>query len=459
MTPHLTKLFALLALLAVFMPGQARADKVLNIETLTGKSGVTAWLVQDHTVPVISISFSFDGGLAYDPADKPGVARMVSILLDEGAGDVKSQDYQQQLTDNAISLAFTPGRDAFYGEVHTLTKNKDLAFHLLNMALTRPRFDADAVTRMKNANIAEIKQDMGEPGWLAARSLNGMVFEGHEYGQPGYGTLASMETINRQDLLNYVRAQFARNVLKVSIAGDISKEDAQAALDTVFGALPAKAAPVKTVPAELHNVGKTVLLPLDTPQTYIAAAEQGIPRKSPAWHAAVIMNYILGGSSFDARLMREIRKKRGLTYGVYSGLSNMRDADLLQVNMSCSNDKVEDALDVLKTEWRKMAKDGPTAQELRDAKSYITGSLLLSLTSTDSISGAMNSMQRDGLDADYINRRNAMIDSVTLEDVKRVAAKLLKAENLTIVLVGKPSGLNADIMLDKPPGMEMPPGK
>jgi zinc protease len=429
------------------------------VQKLKTPAGIEVWLVEDKTVPVISVTFSFDGGLIYDPKDKPGVGRLVSILLDEGADQMTSQEFQSQLSNNAIQMSFSSGRDAFQGQLKTLKSNQALAFDLLRLALNKPRFDADAIERMRNANTSQIKDDMGDPSWLVARTFNGMVFEGHAYALPGFGNLDSMQRIARKDLLKFVSAQFARNVLKVSIAGDITREEATKAVDDVFGALPDKAEKADGVEAPLNYAGKTILLPLDAPQTYIIAGEAGIKRDNKDWHAAVIMNYILGGSDFDARLMKEIREKRGLTYGIYSDLNSMNHAALLQANMSASNEKVAEALKLLKQEWAKMAKEGPTDQEIQDAKSYLTGSLLLELTSTDDISEALNGFQRDGLDFDYINQRNAAINAVAISDIKRIAARLLKPENLTVVLVGQPANVTADIMLDHAPGVTVPQQK
>jgi len=453
--------FAGMTMLFVFLlasPAHA-ADKILDVQTIKSPGGISAWLVQDKTVPVISISFSFEGGLAYDPEDKPGVGRLVSILLDEGAGDMKSQEFQGVETDNAIDMSFSAGRDAFAGRLKTLKSNKDLAFQLLGLALNKPRFDADAIERMKNANISEIKEDMGSPEWLVARAFNGELFQGHYYARPGYGHLVSMASITRDDLVTFTKGQFAKNVLKVSIAGDISKEDAQRALDKIFGALPDEAAPADMEEAELQNPGKTILLPLNVPQTFIAAGEPGIKRADKDWQAAVVMNYILGGSAFDARLMNEIRKKRGLTYGVYSTLTSMKHAALIQANMSAGNEKAAQALKLLKQEWAKMAKEGATEQEVKDAKDYLTGSVLLELTSTDEISDTLNGLQRDDLSPDYINERNAAINADTVADVNRVAARLLKPSALTVVLVGQPKNVDADILLDGPPGMKEPKQK
>jgi zinc protease len=195
------------------------------------------------------------------------------------------------------------------------------------------------------------------------------------------------------------------------------------------------------------------MLPLDTPQTFVSAGGLGIGHKDRDWHAAVVMNYILGGDS-EGRLMTEIREKRGLTYGAYSSISSMKHAALIQASFSASNEKVEEALRVLKAQWKEMAARGVTARELDEAKSYLTGSLLLQLTSTEDISSTLNSIQRDDLGPDYINTRNAAIEGVTLDDVRRVAARLLKAEDLAVVLVGQPKNINVDILLDKPPGMK-----
>ena len=437
-----------------FAAPEVGTTKVLNIQTLKTKSGIEAWLVEDKSVPVISISFSFDGGLIYDPEDKPGVGRLVSILLDEGAGELQSQEFQKQLSNNAISMSFTSGRDAFYGRLKTLKSNKNKAFDLLEQALTKPRFDSEAVERMRAANISDINDDMGSPAWLVARIFNGSLFEGHYYAEPGFGNLSSMSLITRQDLIDFTKAQFARNVLKVSIAGDISKADAQDAIEQIFGNLPEKAEEVEAKDITLAHPGKTIMLPLDTPQTFITVGQKGIRRSDPTWYAASIMNFILGGGDFDARLMKEVREKRGLTYGIYSSLTSMKYTSMVQATLSTSNDKAEEALKVLKEEWAKMAKTGPTETELRNAKAYLTGSLLLELTSTGDIAETMNSIQRDDLGVDYINQYTSLMNAVTLDDVQKAAQTILKPEELTTVMVGQPKNINVDILLDTPPGMD-----
>lgn len=430
--------------------------KVLDVKAFKDNTGIEVWLVEDHSIPVISVNFSFEGGLANDPENKPGVARLVSILLDEGAGNIRSQDFQARLSDNAIEMNFTAGRDAFYGQLRTLTQNRDMAFELLQLALSQPRFDPDAIERMKNANIAQIQHDMGDPSWLVARSFNGMLFQGHPYAQPGAGHLASMASITRQDLVDFSKAQFGRDVLKIAVAGDITEAEVKRLIEKTFAPLPATAEITDGNFMQPKYPGKTILYPLDTPQTQISIGGIGIPRADKDWHAAVVMNYILGSGNFDARLMREIREKRGLTYGVYSSLQSMKQSALITAGFATSNEKAQEALDVFRTEWKRMAEEGATEAEITDAKAYLTGSLLLELTSTADIAATLNGLQRDGLDADYINRRNQELMNVTAADVKRVATRLLKADELTFVLVGKPQGIKPDILLDRPPGMKEP---
>ncbi len=441
---------ALLILVSASCAQTQKEVKIINVEEIASN----VWLVSDSSAPVISINFSFDGGLLFDPSDKPGVGRLVSILLDEGAGEYNSQEFQKALSNNSISMGFTAGRDAFYGDIKTLTKNKDKAFELLNLALTQPHFNEDAITRMKNANIADIKDSLGNPKWLAARSFNGMLFKGHPYELPGYGHLKSMRTITRRDLMEFRYKQFTKEALKISIAGDISKAEALIAVRNIFSTLPMRSNLINVSNTPLQHKGKTILLEVDTPQTFISVANQGINRKDPDWHAATIMNYILGGGSFKARLMEEIRKKRGLTYGVYSSINSMKHANLIRADLSTSNEKASEALKVLKTEWQKMADKGVSAEELKDAKSYLTGSLLLGLTSTSAIASTLNSLQQNDLGYNYINKRNDKIKAVKLEDIQRVAKRLLKADELTIVMAGKPENIFVDIKLDKPPKME-----
>lgn len=434
-------------------PAFAAKDRYLEVQTLSAPGGIQAWLVEDTSLPLVTMKFSFLGGLAQDPEDKPGLAKLVSVLLDEGAGDLRSQDFQAQLSNHAIGLSFSPGRDAFHGSLRTTSTHRDLAFSLLKMALTQPRFDPDAITRMKNALNAELQVNLGDPSWLSARTFNGIVFEGHYYAQPGGGTRAGLAAVTRRDLQDFVRTQFAQDLLRVVIVGDMTREQAEAMLADVFGGLTATGNSASLTRATLANTGKTVLLPLDTPQTYIAIAQPGVARTDADWYTAQVMSFILGGGSFDSRLMREVREKRGLTYGVYTSLLTQTQGEALQTTLSTSNDNAAEALKIIHTEFARLAQDGVSADELKDAKSYLIGSMPLQLTTTSDIADALMSLQIYGLDPSELDQRADRIRSVTAADVQKLAARLLDPQQMTTILVGQPAGINVDLLLDRAPGL------
>lgn len=447
-------LFGFLILAISLSPGYA-ADKILDVQDLKTDSGINVWLVEDHSVPVVSMDFAFPGGLAFNPDGKEGLAYMLSIMLDEGAGELDSQAFQKELADHSIAMSFSAGRDYFNGSVKTLTRNTDKAAELLSMALNEPRFDQPAFDRMRNATEASIQQNLTSPNWIAARSYNGMLFEGDPYALPGQGTLSALAGFTPQDLKKFSKNQFVKDGLIVSMAGDITAGDAVKLVENIFGSLPKKGEITPpTNDAEFKNLGKSFLYKYENPQTHIIAGHRGISVHDEDWPAAQLINYVLGGGGFDSRLMEEIREKRGLTYGVSTYLSDMQRAPAVQASISTSNENAAEALKILKDEWKRMATTGPTDKELQNAKDYLTGSLILALTSTDAISGALNGLQQNGFDADYINRRNARLMNVTSDQVRVVAGRLLDPDKLMIMMVGNPDDIAPDTVLSEIPGVQ-----
>jgi zinc protease len=438
-----------LLLVALLAPGLAQA---MNVEKVVSPGGIEAWLVRDKLVPVVSLQFSFRGGASSDPAGKEGLANLVASLLDEGAGDLDSQTFQGRLEDNAIGLSFSAGRDYFGGSLKTIAAKQDIAFDLLALALGKPRFDADAVTRMRASVKARIQANRSDPEWLASRTFNGIVFAGHPYAAPGQGTLASVDAVTVEDLRRYVRENFTRDRLLVAVTGDIEPQALAAALDRIFANLPATGRTLSVPEAALQARGQTVLLPWDGPQTVIQIADRGLKRDDPDYYAATVMNYVLGGGGFSSRLMNEVREKRGLVYGVSTGIAGLEHGALLQLRAATSNDKVGEALGLIRAEWRKMRDAPVSAEELRDAQTYLTGSLPLSLSSTDRIAGLLLGLRQDGLPPDYLDRYVERINAVTREDVQRVAQRLLDPEQLSVILVGRPQGVGPTRTLDAAPG-------
>lgn len=441
-----------ITLIFITLPCVTQA-KVLDIQEVKSKSGLSAWLVEDHSVPVIALNFSFlNAGARNDPADKQGLARLAANTMDEGAGDLDSRSFQKELQDLSISLSFSADRDHFGGGVQTLTRNRDRAFALLKLALTKPRFDEEPLGRMRAANQARIKSSLVDPDWIAARLQNDRIFADHPYALNSGGTLSTLENVTAADLKDFHKT-LGKNILIVSAAGDITAPELAALLDDVFGNLPV-VEKKESAPFPLQNAGKTYIYRQDIPQTVVSVAQKGLSRRDSGFQTAQIMNFILGAAGFGSRLMEEVREKRGLTYGIYTGFQNYEQTDVLQLSTSTANENTKKVLELIKAEWRKMINTPVTETELENAKSYLIGSLPLSLTSTGAISGLLLSLQQDGLPIDYLEQRENNIKSATVKDVRDMAQNLLDTDGLTVILVGNPGDIENAETIETLPNVE-----
>lgn len=436
-------------------PAQAADGKLLDIKVVTSPKGVTAWLVEDHNLPLISMEFAFHGaGAALDAPDKQGLAQMASNTLDEGADDLESQVFQKTLSDNSISLSFNSSRDDFGGSLKTLSRRKDLAFDLLHKAVTKPRFDEEPVNRMRAANLARLRGALSDPDWLAARLMNDTAFNGHPYALNSGGTLTTLNAITPADLKNFAATRLTRDRLLVAVAGDITAAELAQTLDKVFGDLPAQSNLPGVPDFTVKNGGQTVLLRKPIPQTIIEVMQPGIGRDDPAYFSYQLMNFIFGGSGFGSHLMDQIREKRGLTYGIYSSVYLMDHLKALSISASTENKNAGDVLTLTKQEMEKMKTEPVTDGELLDAKSYIIGSLPLTLSSTDKIAQTLLGLRLDNLPVDYLDTLDKKINAVTAANIQDTAKKILSPDNLTIILVGQPDGITATRTVDTLPNVE-----
>jgi zinc protease len=435
-----TSLIVATALIAfgVLQPHNAAA---IDIERVTSPGGIEAWLVRDTSVPVISFNFAFRGGASVDPAGKEGRAEMVSGLLDEGAGDMTSQVFQRALEDIAARIRFSSTTDRFRGSMRTLSVNRDEAFRLLALAVGKPRFDARPVERIRSQIVAGLRSALQDPNTIAMRAWYGMVFPNHPYGRPNDGTLESVKKITADDLKAFTSRYFVRKGLMVGVAGDITAAELRTRLDQVFGRLPAEGADNSVEDTKPSAVGKQMVVERDIPQSVVMFGHAGIARNDPDWYPAYIMMQFLGGGGLSSRLTEEVREKRGLAYSVYSYLSPYDHAALIMGGVATANARVAESLKVIRAEWRRMADHGMTTDELASTKTYINGSFPLRLDSTGRIAGMLLAVQINRLGINYLDTRDALMNKVTTDEIKRVAKRLLKADALTVVVVGKPEGL------------------
>jgi zinc protease len=436
--------------LGTMLMASAPSHAAAKIQHLISPGGIEAWFVQDATVPLIAMEYAFAGGASQDPADKSGVGNMVASLIDEGSGDLDSKSFHEHLDRRAIELSFAVTRDYFRGSLRMLKDNKDEAFELLRTALTSAHLDGNDVERIRSQIMSGLRRDTSNPNSLASRKFLQVAFGDHPYGRQASGTLDSVPTITIDDMRDYIRRVLAKDTLKVAVVGDVDPATLGKLLDQTFGALPAKASLTPVPDIVAAKPPQRAYVPLDVPQTVITFGSPGVARHDPNFMAAYVVNHILGGGGLSSRLYREVREKRGLAYSVYGALLWMDHSALFIGNTGTRADRAGDTVDAIDKEIRRMAEEGPTQQELEEAKSYLKGSQMLQLDTSSKLASALLQYQLDRLPIDYLEKRNAIVDAVTLNDATQ-AAKRLWSQGLLTVIVGRTPQATAQPATATPP--------
>ncbi|WP_299826153.1 pitrilysin family protein [uncultured Roseobacter sp.] len=418
------------------LPASAEVD----IKEVTSDAGLTAWLVEDHSIPFVALEIRFRGGASLDAPDKRGAINLMTGLLEEGAADMDARDFARSTEALATSFGFDISDDSLSVSARFLTENKEASVALLRAALQEPRFDQDAIDRVREQVLSGIRSDAKDPNEIASRAFDQIAFAGHPYATSLSGTEQSVAALTRDDLLAAHRAVLARDRIYIGAVGDITPEELGVLMDDLLADLPETGAPIPPS-AEVQIPGGVTVVPFDTPQSVAIFGHGGIAQDDPDYFTALVLNQVLGGGGFESRLMDEVREKRGLTYGVYSYLVAKDLAEVYLGSVSSANDRIAEAIEVIRDEWAKAAAEGLTQTELDDAKTYMTGAYPLRFDGNGPIAQIMVGMQMLGLPIDYIATRNDRVEAVTLEDVQRVAAELLDPEGLHFVVVGQPTGL------------------
>ena len=430
--------FVLSLILFAVLSGPLRA--AVDIQEVTSPGGIKAWLVEEHSIPFAAIEIRFKGGASLDRDGARGAINLMSATLEEGAGDLDAQGFAEARDALAASFRFDVHRDAMSVSTRFLTENRDQAMALLRLALIEPRFDQAAIDRVRGQVISNLRSDLNDPNSLASLAFSGMAYGDHPYATDLNGTPESVAALTRDDILDAYRDVMVKDRVYVGAAGDISAEELGALLDDLLGDLPTGGAPLPP-DVEPKLTGGVSVVPYNTPQSVAMFGHSGIPRDDPDFFPAFVANEIFGGSGLQSRLSLEVREKRGLTYGIGSYLLNFDHADIIIGQMASANDRIGAAIDVIRDEWGKVAEEGVTEDELDTAKTYLTGAYPLRFDSNASIARILVGMQIDELPIDYIKTRNAKVEAVTLDDVRRVVKRLYRPDDLRFVIVGQPDGV------------------
>lgn len=428
-------------LIAIFLLVAFPLRAEVDITPVTSESGLTAWLVEERSIPFVALELIFAGGATIESDAQAGAVNLMTALLEEGAGDLDAQAFAARTEELAARISFSSGRDSVSVSVRFLTEDAEAVIDHLRLALTEPRFDESAIERVRGQVLASLRRESLDPNTLASRAFARAAFGTHPYGRETNGTPETVIALDRAALLDAHQGAIARDRVFIGAAGDIAPEELSALLDRLFEGIPETGAPIPDHAEFLAGPGLDII-PFDGPQSVVAFGHDGIARDDPDFLTAFVVNEVFGGGRFGTRLMRSLREERGLTYGIGAFLSSGALGESYQGRLSTDNANVEIVIELLREEWARMARDGITAEELDRIQTYLTGAYPLRFDGNASIASIMASMQYQGFDEDYVNIRNDLIRELTLEQVNAMAARLYDPEALFFVVVGQPVGLN-----------------
>ena len=429
--------FIVAFVLALAVTSPARA---IDIQEVTSPGGIKAWLVEENSIPFTALEIRFRGGGSLDRPGKRGAINLMTAIIEEGAGDLDSLGFATARDALAASFRFDSHRDALSVSARFLSENRDDAIDLLRLALVEPRFDQFAVDRVRAQVLSNLRGKVGDQNDVVGIAFNKEAYRDHPYETDMDGTPESVAALTRDDIVTAFKDAVARDRVYVAAAGDISAGELGEILDRLLGDLPETGAPIPER-ADVALTGGVTVIPFNTPQSVAMFGHTGILRDDPDFFAAFVANQIFGGSGRQSRLSFEVREKRGLTYGVGSYLANYDHASLVIGQLASANDRMAEAIEVIRKEWATVAAEGVTQTELDEAKTYLTGAYPLRFDSNASIARILVGMQMDDLGIDYVDTRNDKVNAVTLEDIKRVVKRLYRPEDLRFVVVGQPAEL------------------
>ncbi len=429
---QLMRIFGI-ALIVVF--GFIAHANAIDIKQVKTQKGIKALLVEDYTLPIIAISVSFKGGATQDPEGKEGTLRLMTALMDEGAGELDSAAFQAKAEELGLEFGFNVSRDTFSGGGRLLRSEREEVFKLLKLAVNEPRFDEDAIERMRDAIRTNIISGQKNPSAIRSKALRESVFGEHPYARSTSGTEKSIDIITREDIIAMNEKIMSRETLTVGVVGAISEAELKLAVDDIFGDLPEKSN-ITEIAEIKPKLGEEIVIDMPVPNATVSIVYPGIKRDDPDFFAAHLMNHILGGGTFSSRLYSQVREKRGLAYGVSSGIATFDKSAYFAAGTSTRAENRDEAIKIIRQQIEKIATEGVTQEELDKAKLYVSGSYAISNLDTSSkIASVLVALQTQDLGIDYIEKRGKYISEVTLEDVNRMAKKFFSTEP-TVVIVG-----------------------
>lgn len=416
-----------------------QASGNLNIEEVTTRKGFKFLFVENHDLPKISLNISFkDAGYTYENVEKQGLTWFTSLIIQEGAGKNDAKDFAKRLEDKGISLNFIAGLEAFRVSLDALSENLEEGISLLSDAIMRPKVDPEGLNRVFEKAKVDFNNLEKNPFFVAGKELNTLLFKKHPYSKSEYGTLDTVMSITRDDVLTYIKRNFAKDNIVISVAGCAKKEEIITLLDKYLSKLPSKRSKVRKIPVK-NDFGpaenKNIFM--DIPQSVIFFAQKGIAYEDPDYYNAQVLINALGSMGLNSILMKELRQNLGITYGVYASIILNKHGNIMIGSLSTDSSTASQSISAVKDTFSRIKKEGIDEQLFRDTKISMVNSYVFSMFNNNNIVAKLNNIQTNNRDINHINDFVSYINDVKLEKVNELASSLLEPENLFFVEVGR----------------------
>ncbi|WCR59048.1 MAG: putative zinc protease [Wolbachia endosymbiont of Ctenocephalides felis wCfeF] len=416
-----------------------QASGNLNIEEVTTRKGFKFLFVENCDLPKVSLNISFkDAGYAYENAEKQGLTWFTSLVIQEGAGKNDAKNFAKKLEDKGISLGFIADLEAFRVSLNTLSENLEDAVSLLSDAIMRPKIDPEGLNRVFEKAKVTFNNLEKNPYFVAGKELETLLFKKHPYSKSGYGTLDTVMSITRDDVLTYIKRNFAKDNMVISVVGCATKEEISTLLDKYLSKLPSKRSKVKKIPvkndfgpAESKNIF------MDIPQSVIIFAQKGMAYEDPHYYNASVLIDALGGMGLNSILMKELRQNLGITYGISASIIPKKHGSAIFGFMSTDSSTASKAISAVKDVLSKVKKEGIDEQLFKDTKTSLVNNLAFFLSNNTNTATLLDDIQINDRDVNRINNYTNIINDVKLEEVNKLASSLLDPENLFFVEVGR----------------------
>lgn len=444
--PNLKKIAGAALLASAGLLAALNAQAAIPLQHWTLPNGAKVYLAATDALPIVDVQVDFDAGSRRDPAAQAGLAAASAGMVQKG---VRASDAGPALDENALGEAWADlganfnvgaGAERTSFSLRTLANPAllDKAVALAAREIGEPSFPADVWQREREQIVAALKEANTQPGTVSARAFAHALYGTHPYGQET--TEATLATID----VAMMRARQAQLILpcraKLSIVGAVTRAQADSIATRLLSRLPAQDGACATLPpvpeVAALSAPSEERIPFTSAQAHVVIGQPGYARRDPDHFALNVGNYILGGGGFVSRLMNEVREKRGLVYGIYSGFAPGLHAGAFRVGFQTRPDQADEAVKVSREVLAKFVADGPTEAELKAAKDNLIGGFPLLLDSNAKLLGNVANIAWNDLPLDYLDTWTARMNAVTVADIKAAFARKLQPQRMVTVIVG-----------------------